>query len=421
MSEGTYLDDPTKIYSALKPAWKKFRTNVTKLALDAISKVEVWKESEDMILPIHPFSQFIDTTRSDGIWRDRSTLFVPEVKNPHRRVRHGFSKSGQVVVAQREHFSMLVLQGKGYFDIAGASHEKNGKYSEMPTRPRYVRYMLDQEQRITQILDYSPTEDENVNVELLNWQKNQLTESYLQTFDSGKELPGWAEDLPLEEQASLYRQATKAYREYMPRRGICRFAYAKDGALTSVKKNRLERPKDVTVIYSRSVGDTVGKVLEELAGTLSEQVLAMLKKSKKHHPLRAVALLFSAEHAHTGLPWGIAAIPADSEIQDATDVESYSIQLDWPTAKPALQKLVNRFIIAVEASPEYRDSDAPKAYRDLLWQVSLHVAKELHQSKIADKRFTILPIDDHGDIDPKRDFKDCVSKRDAKYFPLLAD
>ncbi|MFN7889528.1 MAG: hypothetical protein ACK5OC_04510, partial [Pirellula sp.] len=115
----------------------------------------------------------------------------------------------------------------------------------------------------------------------------------------------------------------------------------------------------------------------------------------------------------------LATVPVDAQLFEATDIEAYSVPVEWPMPKPGLQKAINQFIIAVESSPEYRNSDAPQAYRELLWRVSLNIAKELLASKIANNQLTVLPIDDHGDIDPRKDFLDCVSKADRKYFPLL--
>ncbi len=42
----------------------------------------------------------------------------------------------------------------------------------------------------------------------------------------------------------------------------------------------------------------------------------------------------------------------------------------------------------------------------------------LQRSKFADEEFTVLPIDDHGDIDPRADFTDCVAASEAQYFPV---
>ncbi len=67
MTRERFLDDPAAIYAALKPAWKSFREQANDYVNQAIQQVELWRESEDLILPVHPFSQFIDTTRADGI------------------------------------------------------------------------------------------------------------------------------------------------------------------------------------------------------------------------------------------------------------------------------------------------------------------------------------------------------------------
>ena len=413
------LDDPSEIYTAIKAAWKSFKSKTTKLTTDAIKSVEVWRDADSLILPVHPFSQSIDTARADGIWRDRTTLFVPEVKNLNNRVRHGFNKSGQIVIAERKHFSMIVAYGNGYFDVAGVWPAADGTYSVMPTRPHYVRYNLDAQSRIVSIWDYSPTEDDNLRIELFDYKKDRLVQTHLLCFESGKELAGWMEELPPEEQATLYRQVNKTYREYLPSRAIRRFNYDKAGALESVDSNQLHLPDNVEVIYTRSQGDTLEETFNKLVPLLTKDILTAIKKAKKSHPLKAVVLQYSAEHIHTGLPYGLSTVPVDATQFDVTDIEAYSVPIEWPTLKPALQKAINQFIIAVESSAEFRDSDAPKPYRELLWRVSLNIAKELQGSKIADKQFTILPIDDHGDIEPRKDFRDCVSKADREYFPLL--
>jgi hypothetical protein len=276
---------------------------------------------------------------------------------------------------------------------------------------------LDGDSRIASIFDYSPTEDDNLSIETYCWQANRLVEVHSQTFDGGKGIPSWAKDLPAERQASLYRQATGLYREFMPSRAICRFSYANDGKLTGVEKNLLHRPENTTIVYTLSEGDTVDGVYAELAPLLSAQIVATLKKAKQLFPLRGAALFYSAEHIHTGLPWGLGVLPAGSEVRDVTDIEAYSTHLPWDSPKPAMQKAVNRFIIAVEASPLYRESSAPKIYRALLWDAALRAAKELQNTKFAEKGFTLVALDDHGDIDPREDFRDCVRKEDAVYFP----
>ena len=413
------LDDPSEIFTTLKSAWKLFKSKTTKLVAEANKSVEAWRDADSLILPIHPFSQSIDTTRADGIWRDRTTLFVPEVKNLNNRVRHGFNQASQIVIAHRKHFSVLVLHGDSYFDVAGVWPEAEGRYGVMPTRPHYIRYNLDSQSKITSIWDYSPTEDHNLNVELFDYKNDRLVQTHLLTFDSGKRLASWMKELPPEERAALYRQVNKDYREYLPSRASRRYNYAKDGTLESVEGNRLRFPDRVEVIYTRSKGGTLEETSKALQLLLTKELLAAIKKAKKYQPLKAIVLLYAAEHIHTGLPYGLATLPADATHANVTDLEAYSIPIEWPTPKPALQKATNQFIIAVEASPECRDSFAPKAYRELLWQVSLGLAKELQGSKIADKQLTIVPIDDHGDIDPRPDFLDCVAKADRKYFPLL--
>jgi hypothetical protein len=413
------LVDPSEIYTSLKSAWKSFKSKVTNLTIDAVKSVEVWRDAESLILPVHPFSQSIDTTRTDGIWRDRTSLFVPEVKNLNNRIRHGFNKSGQIVIAERKHFSIVVIQGDGYFDVAGVWPESNGTYSVMPSRPHYVRYNLDAQTRVVSIWDYSPTEEDNLQIELFDYKNDRLDQTHLLWFDSGKGLADWMEDLPLEEQATLYRQVNKNYREYLPRRAIRRFNYDKAGTLENVDSNQLHLPDHVEVIYARSQGSTLEETFNKLVPLLTKEILAAVKKAKKSHPLRSVVLLYSAEHVHTGLPYALATVPVDAQLFEATDIEAYSVPVEWPMPKPGLQKAINQFIIAVESSPEYRNSDAPQAYRELLWRVSLNIAKELLASKIANNQLTVLPIDDHGDIDPRKDFLDCVSKADRKYFPLL--
>lgn len=419
MNLNCFLDDPTEIYDSLIPAWKSFAEKFHEHADHAMREVHQWKEAEDLILPIHPFSQVIDTTQFDGIWRDRRNLFVPRVKNVHRRVRHGFDKSGQIVIAERERSSVILIRGENFFDVGEVWRKSDGTLGEIPERPHYVRYVLDDQSRIKSTWNFSPAEEGHLRIEIFCWEKNRLSETYAQTFDAGTELPGWAKELSPERQAGLYRQASDLYHEFSPSRAICRLAYSEDGTLVSAERYRLHRPNDVTIVYTRSKGDLVEALFEELLPLLSEQIIETLKKAKRFHPLKAIALFYSAEHIHTGLPWGIGTVPKDVSIHDVADIETFSDQLDWPPVKPTLQRTVNRFMIAVESSPEYRDRDAPRIYRELLWQVSLRVAKEMQRTKMTDKDFTVLPIDDHGDIDTRTDFEDCIPIHEAIFFPLL--
>lgn len=416
-----FLNDPEQIYSELKPAWIDFRERVNELAAKTYDQVVLWREADNQaILPTHPMSATIDTTGSDGLWRDRTNLFVPEVKNANRRVRHGFDAAGQVVVAERELYSKLLMRGDHYLDVAAAFRSRDGHWETNPTRPKFSRYYLGDGSRILQVAKYSPTEEDSLDLETFCWQSGRPVETFLQSFNSGTEIPGWAKDRSAAEIAALYRNGPK-YREYMPRRSIRRYCYDADEQLIEVEEERLRRNIKNT-IYTRNTEDTIESVFDELLPMLTQRIVAVLKKVKQQRPLQTVVLLYSAEHIHTGLPWGIACQLDGLPSEPLLEPDSYKIHVPWPPEKRAgqlLQNCINRFRIAVESSPMFREDISPKPFRELLWQVSTLVAGELRSSRVTADGFTVFPLDDHGDVDPIKDLQECLPDAGPDSFPAL--
>ncbi|QDV69388.1 hypothetical protein Poly24_31040 [Rosistilla carotiformis] len=403
-----FIDNPTEVWKQLQSDWIGIRDGIDTIRQEIEASVTQWQYTDDQLLiPNHPLNWSIDTSESDGYWKDRKTLFGPAPKQVYRQVKHGFDQDHRIVIAQREWYSFLVMYSDTFHDITTAHKSDEDAYTVNPERPRFTRCNLDERQRIISTYKYSPAESDHLTIEMFQWNDDRIVASFRQSFEHNGELPNWAKDDSPEVNAARFRIVTPELREFMPSQEILTYAYDKLGILQSVQSEATHKSRSSTV-YTRNTNDTIESVSLELQPLLVKQIAATLKKAKKAHPLHRVALIYSAEHAHCGLPTSVACRSNLESDADRFDIEAFPVEAVWPPEKrtgQTLRTLTNRLLIAVDALPEFRDVDAPQPFRELLWKVCRDLQSQLSGEKWIDSDFAIYPLDDHGDVDAMEDFE----------------
>jgi len=173
-----------------------------------------------------------------------------------------------------------------------------------------------------------------------------------------------------------------------------------------------------STLYTRDPSDTVESVSDELVTALGKSIVKQLKAEKTAQPIQRVALLYSAEHAHCGLPANVLLAPASEGDLNPLDWEAYSHEASWPPVArigKKIESLHRRILVVVDGSEKYAHEDAPKPYRDVLWRVSRDVYEALvNKKRIVSEDFAVFPLDDHGDVDAAEDVRQSLPSDVAK-------
>lgn len=414
-----FIDDPTDLFRPVEAAWEDVVQNGDALRREAEASVVEWRFSPEYdYVPNHPFWRTLDVRDHDP-WRERPIRWVPENAEDSSQWRHGFDAEGRVVIAG----SVLVIYGDGFYDMVRMHLDRDanewrayiGHHRTGFPAGRMNRYLTDTDGRIvTRVTvnnEYEEPEHHNRDLRQHEWVDSRLVRTWRQAFDYGKEIPQWALDLPEEHIANMYRQATDDLREYNASRNVTVYDYNQEGRLIEVTERDEETKTVQETRYTYNPDDTIENVSEALVQELSKAVIKAIGSVKEAKPARRVALVYSAEHAHCGLPTGILVAGRDDELADQFDWESYSHEAQWPPAARTGQKidsLTRRLLLVVEGDPKYADDFQPRPYREVLWKVCQNVYASLAKKRTTTDDFAIFPIDDHGDVEPADDIRESL-------------
>lgn len=424
-----FIDDPSELLNPLESAWQEYCRDPGALVRRAEERVAEWRIADgEVFAPNHPFYRtlFTDLEWERG-WSPRALRWVPSVESDDDRVRHGFDAAGNLAIIWRKAFCIVAVYGDGYYDLVTVfPSETTGTYQlHHPTYNRrqqgtqwgsFTRILVDGDGRIATKIEFKNEGNEpeylHRSIEFFRWEGGRLTESYRQKFDRGQKIPEYAKDYSPEVKASLYRQINDELRESPTMRERVQYEYAPDGRLTQVERFKVEKDNVGQTIYSYDPSDTIENVSEELVSALTKSIEKQIKLVKDAQPIRRVALVYSPEHAHCGLPTGVLIAGTDDGNINQFDFEAYPHEAPWPlegrTGKK-IDSLLRRLLILVEGSDEYAMVDAPRPYRSVLWQVSRALYDKLAKSKrLAADDFAVFPLDDHSDVDAREDVRESL-------------
>ena len=191
-------------------------------------------------------------------------------------------------------------------------------------------------------------------------------------------------------------------------------SYSAHGVLTKVADFN-EQGEDKDVWYTHNPTDTIESVSEAMVEHLSKQLIKCIKAVKEAKPIQLVGLVYSAEHVHCGLPSQVLLASTNDEI-NPLDWEEYPHTAAWPVGGRAGKKtddLLRRLQLVVESSSEYAEDMQPKPYREVLWKTCRAVVDALAKTRICDDAVAVIPLDDHGDVDPREDVRESLPEHIA--------
>ncbi|MFH5806727.1 hypothetical protein [Alienimonas sp. DA493] len=424
-SADRFVDDPTALFAPVEAAWERYVAAGEATLTAAEARVVETRHStydDGPFTPDHPlWDRFLTAVYGDP-WRPRPLRWVPEGKDTFR---HGLDAEGRIVTAGfLGGGSAAAVYGDGSYDLLNFRRDRRSG-ERLPYEPhfrsgfptgRLKRLLLDDAGRMAAAVEVNQEGEEPERhyrslTRFFYDDAGRLAESVTQLFDLGRELPPYAKDVPPEKVAGWHRRATDRLRESLLMRRRTVLTYD-DGRLVKAEQFDGDGKPD-EVLYTYNPGDTVEGLVEQFSALLGKQLVkaidGFLKANPDAKPAARGALIYSAEHAHCGLPTGVALASATDAAADGFepfDWEAYPHAVPWPPegrAGKTLADLHRRLLLVVETDPAHADTFQPRPYREVLWTAGRAAWGTLKKKRSTTADFILFPLDDHGDVNPADD------------------
>ncbi|NNJ28144.1 hypothetical protein [Alienimonas chondri] len=431
MANGDWIDDPTDLFAPVEAAWDRYVAAGEATLKEVEAQIVETRHAtyeDGQFTPDHPLWDRYLTDVYGESWRPRPLRWVPKGEEtfPHglnadgRIVKAGLLGGGGVAIVYQEGFyDRLTFRNPGRSDerLPYEPFFRDG----FPTG-RVQRMRLDEHGRIASAIEVNQEgpELERHYREITRFTYDdvgRLTESYTQLFNYGTELPHYLADLPPDVAAGLYRQASERLRESLASRKRVALTYGDDGRLIKAEEFN-DEGESKEVLYTYNPDDTIEGLVAEFSTLLGKQLVkaidGFLKANPDAKPAARCALIYSAEHAHCGLPTGVALASeaeAGAERFEPFDWESYSRQVPWPPEGRTGKKLADlhrRLLLVVETDPAYAEDFQPRPYREVLWKAGRAAWETLTKKRATTADFALFPLDDHGDVDGPDDARETL-------------
>ena len=438
-TDPAFLDDPTGLFAPVEAAWRDYLEagEATLREVEAaVTETRHAADDDHLFLPDHPlWDRFTAGEPAASSWDPRPLRWVaagrepgtPEGKGgPPATWPHGLDADDRVRTAGAGRGRRAVAYGDGFHDLlAFRRHADDGPFlpfepgrgSDAP-RGRLTRVLTGADGRMTAAVQ--------INDEGGAPHRRFRTLRRFEYDDAGRyagETERWfTRGLAGDEAHPEWRpEVAPGYFESVYMRRRVRARYDAAGRLAEVTAYDHDPRKDVVgeeILYGYNPGDTAEGLVAEFSALLARQlpkaVLAVLKATPAAKPLARVALVYSAEHAHCGLPTRLLlASDADAAAAkfDPFLEEAYPHEAAWPPggrAGKTLNDLHRRLLLAVEGDPAYAEDFQPRPYREVLWKAGAAAHATLAKKRAATADFALFPLDDHGDVDPAEDARETL-------------
>jgi hypothetical protein len=409
-----FHDDPRPLLTELDKAWAHYTRDFDALMKQVLSSIVSWRWATGDMFPSHPLFGQADTTTQAEPWRPfyRNWLRDDDPKaNLADGWQHGFDSQGRIVLARNQHWGQATVWRDGGCDRLDIheSKEEAGRFIwglPYDDRVEFSRFWHNKDGRIECMCSYLREDDVHYRTfEWFDFEGKRCVESIQQSFEIMPEIPDYEDDKSEDELRADYRplqgdELINNLVETMFSRRRVKYSYSPTGELLKAEEFRADgKPLDELLfekLPERSLEETIDALVDKTAGAIEKAV----RKRSTAKPYRGLILIYSAEHAHCGLPHQVSVLGHETPWpKDRYYHEDYPVQLEVEYKRP-VWSLLTEFNQRCHARFAMDEFDAQTATAVAVMQT---IAEQLHHAFAGTKHvtddFAVLVIDDHGDVD----------------------
>lgn len=409
-----FHDDPRPLLEELDKAWDQYINEFDALMEQVFSSVVSWRWATDEMFPSHPLFGQADTTRKAEPWRPfaRNWLRDDDPKaNPRGAWQHGFDSQGRIVLARNQHWGQATVwrdDGCDRLRIHVSKEQTDRFVWKHPHQDRigFTRFWHNNDGRIECLCSYLKEQDTHYrNFEWFDFEGNRCVESIQQSFCIRPKLPHYMQEMSEDELRSRYRtlegdELINNLFETMFSRRRVKYSYRPNGELLTAEEFRADgEPLDELLferLPERSLEETINALVDKTATTIEKAA----RKMATVKPHRGLILTYSAEHPHCGLPHQISVLGHDFPWPENRFYhEDYPVILEVAFKRPVWSLLTEfnqrchwRFTM-----DQFDDQTATVVA--VMRKIAEQLQSTLAGTKHVTDDFTVLAIDDHGDVD----------------------
>lgn len=423
MAAPNFLDDPRDLIAELDAAWGRLGPTRGELLDERMQTAAEWRLASGKMMRRHPLDSQVEPDEF-GRWRVSKAGWLPESEAKTRedggerdlaygcdQVWHAFDADGRITLVRNPYHTDIAVHtetGDG-----GSRTEiltlMNQAVVGVDDDERIVRIDRDGSGRLVQTASRSVQQGTRyTRVERFEYgDDGRCVRSVSQAFEIISEVPHYLQDKTPQELRSKYYRSLDGGEEivgvpveYLPRRRWFEYEYDESGGLIRVAafdgpdgQEREELP------FERQPTRPLPEVVDDYVTAMAKQVIKAAKTKHPGQPFAGLALIYSCEHPHCGLPHAIGVCPAGSPPADPLDWEAYPERLGIEMKRPllktfgALQDALDR---AFAHCDEFDEQNA--AVVDLMRRIAAGARDGLGKRQLAPDA-AVAFIDDHGDVE----------------------
>ena len=409
-----FRNDPGELISQLDSAWEVYSSEFDKQIQECLASVVSWKWATDAMFRSHPLFGHADTTPRHEPWRPFTRNWITD-EDPKANLEHGWKQGldeqGRIVLAKGQWYGYAMLwrnDGCDRLTIHNSDDQPSGYQFQSPIQDRaeFSRYWQDNNGRIECACRcFREQETHYRKFEWFDYEDKRCTQSINQSFEIMPEIPHWQRDKSDAELRLSYRPVDgKAIVNNLVESNIWRervkYSYAPAGDLIKAERFKADGEPVEDLLFEKVPDRPFEETVEELAGKTSQAILKAVKKRSPQKPFRSLALIYSAEHAHCGLPHSVCVLGHDATSPaDKFNFEEYPLELEVAFKRPVL-KLLTEFNQRCRSLFSIEDfDDEVAAVVSVMRRTAENTQQQLAGTKHISDDFSIIVVDDHGDVD----------------------
>ena len=325
-----FLDDLPAEIAILDSAWQRYETSNETMLAALHQSVDSWRWASGGMFHEHPLFGQADTTRQAEPWTELNEHWITDDDPKTETIyasQHGFDADSRIIFQQKKTFGRAYFYEGSHCDEFRFDKNEDGKLAASDKRVR--RFYYDSDGRIERVASYTHEYDtQYYEVERFEFQDGVCTESVLQYYVIMEEIPHYRADDSEKELRADYRPLSgdaivNNLVETVYRRRHFKYTYD-SGVLIRAEVFRQDGKPDDQLVFERKPQRPIGEISEDLATKTAAAITKAVKKIARGKPYRAVALIYSAEHAHCGLPHADMGVLSKQQLpDDLMNWESY--------------------------------------------------------------------------------------------------